>query len=50
MICQIRQAGEMPDKEEAVVRVQVRPFAKHRFGLSFVTNIQDNEAIDLPQI
>jgi hypothetical protein len=42
--------GEMPNKGETVVRCQTKPFVMRRLGLSFVTSIQGNEQINLPQI
>jgi hypothetical protein len=42
--------GEMPNKGEAVVRCQTKAFVMRRLGLRFVTSIQGNEQINLPQI
>jgi hypothetical protein len=42
--------GEMLSKEERVITCQTRPFAMHRFRLSFATNTKESEEIDFPQI
>jgi hypothetical protein len=49
LIARSVKPGETPNKVEAAVKCQTR-FVMHKFGLSFITNIQDNELIDPPQI